>query len=75
LHVVAHPYATAAGDAQVPVELDIGVALVTASNYLCGRCRWRDLQRAACFGEFASGVGGEGVGRERGDDERDGVAT
>ena len=45
LHLGAHAYATAAGDAQIPVQVDVGVAVVAASPGPVGRRR--DAQRIA----------------------------
>ncbi len=69
LHLGAHPHAPAAGDAQVPVQVDVRVGVVhaPASGAVCRL--GADAQRPADVRQFAGTAVGEGPGRQRGDDE------
>lgn len=69
LHLGAHPYTPAAGDAQVPVQVDVRVGVVPAPTSGSLRRLGGDAQRLADMGQFAGVALSEGPRRQSGDDD------
>ncbi|MDQ0957159.1 hypothetical protein QFZ66_001037 [Streptomyces sp. B4I13] len=69
LYLGAHPHTPAAGDAQVPVEMDVRMGVVPAPAPGILRRVGADAHRSADLGQFTGIAVGKRPGRQSGDDD------